>query len=96
MPVNPRIMAALLNDGDLVAMKTQGGNNPLGGPPEGAGFNRHQGALKAIWNDERIHVVCSEMKNVQQARENAEAARQGRLGWIEGQQLREYAVDKLA
>jgi len=75
----------------LVAMKTQGGNNPLGGPPEWAGFNRHQSALKAIWKDERIHVVCSEMKNLQQARQNAEAARNSRLGWVERQQLQEYA-----
>ncbi|MFH1569320.1 MAG: aldo/keto reductase, partial [Gemmatimonadota bacterium] len=76
----------------LVAMKTQGGNSPLGAPPEWAGFNRHQAALKAIWGDERIHVVCSEMQNVQQARENAAAARRGRLGWLEEQQLRQYAA----
>lgn len=76
----------------LIAMKTQGGNSPGSGPPEWAGFNRHQAALKAIWKDERIHVVCSEMQNVQQARENAAAARAGRLGWLEGQQLQEYAA----
>lgn len=74
----------------LVAMKTQAGN--AGQPPAWEGFNRHQAALKAMWQDERITSICSEMDNVQKVRDNADAARQGpRMGRLERARLRQYA-----
>ena len=76
----------------LIAMKTQGGRSPDPAPPAWAGYNRHQAALKSMWEDERITAICSEMSNIQQVRENADAARKGpRMGWLERQELQEYA-----
>ena len=77
----------------LVAMKTQGGRRPTTEPPTWEGYNRHQAALKAIWQDERISAICSEMVNVQQVKENGAAARLGpRMGYLERQDLQEYAA----
>ena len=82
----------------LIAMKTQGGRSDGDGTaPEWPGFNRYQAALKAMWQDERIAAICSEMVNIQQVRENADAARKGpRMGWFEGEHeragLAEYAA----
>jgi aryl-alcohol dehydrogenase-like predicted oxidoreductase len=80
----------------LIAMKTQGGRSPDTEPAAWPGFNRHQAALKAMWEDERFTAICSEMVNIQQVRENADAARKGpRMGWFDREherlQLQEYA-----
>lgn len=82
----------------LIAMKTQGGRSDGDGEaPTWAGFNRHQAALKIMWQDERIAAICSEMVNIQQVRENADAARKGpRMGWLEREHeragLEQYAA----
>lgn len=77
----------------LVAMKTQGGRRPTTEPPTWEGYNRHQAALKVIWQDQRITAICSEMVNVQQVKENGAAARLGpRMGFLERQDLEEYAT----
>lgn len=39
------------------------------------GLSLYQGLLQAIWSDERIASVCVSMRNTDQIRENAEAAR---------------------
>lgn len=77
----------------LIAMKTQGGRSEEpGNLAEWPGFNRHQAALKHIWEDERYTAICSHMVNIQQVRENTDAARKGpRMGFFERQQLEEYA-----
>ncbi len=76
----------------LIAMKTQGGRQPTATAPTWEGYSRHQAALKVVWEDQRITAICSEMVNVQQVKENAAAARLGRgLGWLERQELQEYA-----
>ena len=80
----------------LIAMKTQGGRGGGAEPTEWPGFNRHQAALKAMWQDERITACCSEMSSIQHVRENADAARKGpRMGWLErqheGELLRQHA-----
>ncbi len=68
----------------LVAMKTQGGAEPVA--PDDAkkdgrlgdfvakGFNPAQAAIKAVFADERFQVVVSEMTNREQLRENRAAA----------------------
>jgi uncharacterized protein len=75
----------------LIAMKTQGGRSKEeAAVPEWPGFNRYQAALKVMWQDKRITAICSEMVNIQQVRENADAARKGpRMGWLEGEYERE-------
>jgi predicted aldo/keto reductase-like oxidoreductase len=77
----------------LVAMKTQGGAIPQERvAPFGAkGFNQYQATLKAVWEDQRVHSICSAMKNLQQVKENAAAARQPRMGAAERRSLEEYA-----
>ncbi len=83
----------------LIAMKTQGGRaEGDDAVAEWPGFNRYQAALKAMWQDERIAAICSEMVNIQQVRENADAARKGpRMGWLESEQeragLEQHAAD---
>jgi len=78
----------------LIAMKTQGGAATV---PEkvdafkAKGFNPYQAALKAVWADDRIHAICSEMTNIKQVRENTTAAREKDMGSIEKRRLEEYA-----
>ncbi len=62
----------------IVAMKTQGGAEEFKEGEKDArmnglidkGFQVHQAAIKAVFNDERIHAVVSEMTNFDQLREN--------------------------
>jgi len=66
----------------LVAMKTQGGAGDfrgVGSSPKFTvfmekGFKRQQAAIKAVFSDQRIQVVVSEMTNRDQLRENMAAA----------------------
>jgi len=77
----------------LVAMKTQAGAVSFADrvdPFEKAGLNRHQAVLKAVWSDKRIHVIVSQMTNVQQVMENTETALQS-LTAQESALLRQYA-----
>ena len=66
----------------IVAMKTQGGASEFR-PGEkddrmtgliGKGFKVHQAAIQAVFGDERIHTVVSEMTNFDQLRENMAGA----------------------
>lgn len=67
----------------LVAMKTQAGANAYNLPGNNAkyddfaakGFKKEQAAIKAVFADERFHVVVSEMTNMDQFRDNSEATR---------------------
>lgn len=82
----------------LVAMKTQAGAMSFQEkvePFERAGLNRHQAVLKAVWSDPRIHVIVSQMANVQQVTENTEAAWQT-LTAQESALLRRYAQETAA
>lgn len=68
----------------LVAMKTQGGAGQFKGVTKPRdlgtflekGFKKEQAAIKAVFSDERIHAVVSEMTNRDMLRENMAAARQ--------------------
>ena len=69
----------------IVAMKTQGGagqfkketdNAPKFNEFIGAGIKKEQAAIKAVFADERIQVVVSEMTNRDQLRENSQATRE--------------------
>jgi predicted aldo/keto reductase-like oxidoreductase len=79
----------------LVAMKTQGGAEASFqdrvDPFKEKGFNQYQAALKAVWQDDRMHTIVSAMKNVKQVRENTTAAREKRLGAAERDALERYA-----
>lgn len=73
--------AAKANIG-IVAMKTQGGAAEVQAGDKdarldkfvGKGFNVHQAAIQAVFADERIHTVVSEMTNFDQLRDNMAAA----------------------
>jgi predicted aldo/keto reductase-like oxidoreductase len=68
----------------IVAMKTQGGAGSFKEVDaatkfnefKAAGFKKEQAAIKAVFADERIQVVVSEMTNRDQLRENAAATRE--------------------
>lgn len=78
----------------LIAMKTQGGAESLGDRVDTfseKGFNKFQAALKAVWADDRIHMIVSEMTNIKQVQENTTAARESKLGVIERDMLEQYA-----
>jgi len=69
----------------IVAMKTQGGAGSFkggqGDAPKFAeyvagGFKKEQAAIKAVFADERIHAVVSEMTNREQLQENTAATRE--------------------
>ena len=80
----------------IVAMKTQGGAvesyKDRVDPFIKKGFNEKQAALKATWEDRRIHALVSAMTNVQQVQENAAAAREKKLGAAERRLLEQYAA----
>lgn len=71
--LNRAIDAAKKADLGMVAMKTQGG---AGNFPDkmadlqAKGFKKEVAAIKTVWMDGRMHVVCSEMTNRTQLREN--------------------------
>ncbi len=66
----------------IVAMKTQGGASEFKAGEKDKrmnglmdkGFKVHQAAIQAVYGDERIHTVVSEMTNFDQLRENMGAA----------------------
>jgi predicted aldo/keto reductase-like oxidoreductase len=68
----------------IVAMKTQGGAGqfkagdvaPKFNEFRAAGIKKEQAAIKAVFADERIHAVVSEMTNREQLRENSAATRE--------------------
>ncbi|MEL6183140.1 MAG: aldo/keto reductase [Myxococcota bacterium] len=80
----------------LIAMKTQGseaGIRDAWKKFEKTGkWNKHQAVLKAVWEDERITAAVSHMQNLQQLRENVEAALDNRkLSQAEKEALDRYA-----
>ncbi len=71
----------------LVAMKTQGARFKLLGSSAAAsatesfmnaGYTLEQAKLKAVWQDQRIAAICSQMKNMAMLRDNAAAASDGK------------------
>ncbi len=83
----------------IVAMKTQGGakefqegeKDPRMNALIDKGFKVHQAAIKAVFNDERIHAVVSEMTNFDQLRENMGGATNP-LGPKDARLLEEHRV----
>lgn len=81
----------------LIAMKTQ-----MSVPTDSeevktfqsdGGFSLQQAKLKAVWADERIASVCSQMGNTGQMTENIAAAKSGnQLSMADVQKLRDYTV----
>lgn len=81
----------------LIAMKTQ-----MSVPTDGeevkkfesdGGFSLPQAKLKAVWADERIASVCSQMANTEQMSQNIAAAKSGaQLSMRDVQKLRDYTV----
>jgi uncharacterized protein len=62
----------------LIAMKTMGGVSAKNEKVlrfKSQNFSLAQAKLKSVWADERIDSIVSEMQNVQQAKENAAAAK---------------------
>lgn len=68
----------------ITAMKTQGGGPVRSDSAEeiamaghflAKGFTPGQAKLKAVWQDERISAICSQMPNLPVLKENVEAAR---------------------
>jgi len=84
----------------VVAMKTQGGAGSF--PERDAsskfnefvekGFKKEQAAIKAVFADERIHAVVSEMTNRDMLRENIAAASGPALSAHDQQRLEEYRL----
>lgn len=79
----------------IIAVKPQGGNTP---EPEvlqsylSPGFNRWQAAIRWLANDPHVDVICSNMLNIKQARENIAAVKSPRLKSAELDRLRMYAL----
>jgi uncharacterized protein len=81
----------------LIAMKTQGSavsfENEWQKFQQTGKWNKFQAVLKAVWADERITAAVSEMDSLEKIRENAAAARDpGKLGTLDVQELRRYAL----
>ena len=85
----------------LTAMKTQGGGSFLGGEDAeremadrflSKGFTPGQAKLKAVWENEQIASICSEMPNMKLLMENISAAlNRTRLSAEDHQSLKRYA-----
>ena len=79
----------------VIAMKTQGGASAV---PEEAqpflsdDFNRFQAAIRWALSDKRISAVCSHMANVEQVKQNCEAARNPKMSQGEVRALFMYAM----
>lgn len=79
----------------LIACKPQGGNRPV---PEhlkrymADGFSRWQAAIRWLANDPLVDVVCSNMLNMQQAKENIAAIKAPPLESAHLRSLRMYAA----
>jgi len=86
----------------LTAMKTQGGGPvrtdteeelKLAGHFLAKGFTPGQAKLKAVWEDERIAAICSQMPNLTILKENVKAALDGaKLTASDWRALQHYAV----
>jgi aryl-alcohol dehydrogenase-like predicted oxidoreductase len=77
----------------LLAMKTQASSASISerlDPLRAKGYSKHQAALKAVWQDNRIAAVVSAMPSVGMVEENAAAAFD-RLSLAEARLLRQYA-----
>jgi predicted aldo/keto reductase-like oxidoreductase len=89
-PLNRAIDAAWKAGIGLISMKQIAGRGPFGDRPKfdvlkeavrrvpavrDKKLSPYQGLLHAIWSDERISTVCISMRNLDQIRENAQAAR---------------------
>jgi predicted aldo/keto reductase-like oxidoreductase len=81
-PLNRALDAAHAKGIGLISMKQVAGNsNILQSVPQHVptlkekGLSPYQGLLHAIWTDERISTCCISMRNVEQVREDSEAAR---------------------
>ena len=80
----------------LIAMKTQGAELSLQNQWESirksGRWNKYQAVLKAIWADDRLTGLVSEMDTLEKVRENVAAALdEGQLGAIDLRALEEYA-----
>ena len=94
--LNKAIDAAHKANIGLIAMKTQGSEASFRDAwkkfEKTGRWNKHQSVLKAVWADERITATVSHMQNLQQLRENVEAALDGqKLSALEKEALDQYA-----
>ncbi|MBE7557850.1 aldo/keto reductase [bacterium] len=79
----------------VVAMKTQGGASAAPDrvkPFISEDFNQYQAAVRWALADQRISTVCSAMRNVDQVKENAAAAKSPMMSRSELQSLYMYAL----
>lgn len=79
----------------IIAVKPQGGNRPVPDHLQSymsGGFNRWQAAIRWLAHDPLVDVVCSNMRNVAQAKENIAAIKAPRLKAEGLGQLRTYAL----
>lgn len=81
----------------LIAMKVQGSSVSFEDKwqkfQQTGRWNKFQAVMKAVWEDERITAVVSDMDSLEKIRSNAQAARDpGKLGALDLQQLRRYAA----
>lgn len=94
-PLNQAIDVCKKASIGLIAMKTQASHFSFADrlPPfEAKGYSKAQAVLKAVWQDDRIDAIVSEMKNFEQLEQNVAAARDvTRLGALDVERLREYA-----
>jgi aryl-alcohol dehydrogenase-like predicted oxidoreductase len=104
-PLNKALDACWKKGIGLISMKQIASHGGFGDPPKGdiledvarrvpmlaeRKLTRFQGLLQAIWSDERISASCVSMKNSDQIRENADAARRFQpLDTVEIHQLRD-------
>jgi len=56
------------------------------------GFKRQVAAIKTVWNDQRMHVVVSEMMTRSDVRENVAASKDPVVSSIDAKRLEEYRV----
>jgi predicted aldo/keto reductase-like oxidoreductase len=56
------------------------------------GFKRQVAAIKTVWNDQRMHVVVSEMMTRSDVRENVAASKDTTVSSIDAKRLEEYRV----
>ena len=106
-PLNKALDACHAKEIGLISMKQVAGQfNPGGGGGvldevvrrvpslKERGLSPYQGLLQAIWSDERIASACVSMRNTDQIKENAEAARKftGPLKEAEIRELRDACL----
>lgn len=95
-PLNRAIDRAVKAGVGLIAMKTQGSEASLQDTwkkiQKSGRWNKYQAVLKAVWADERISGLVSEMDNLDKVHQNVGAALdRHKLGQLDEQAIQKYA-----